>query len=125
MYTAQNRQTMHPVPPCAMKRKNDAMEEESPYGADTHEYVTPCFMPPVNNMAAYEPSNNATTAAFDTPVRRPTTPPLSMTLSHFDASTGNYTHSQVRSTHQISSTVCTGMTSAYRGPTDRWGSCLI
>lgn len=56
---------------------------------------------------------------------RPTTPPLGMTLSHYDPSTGSYTPSQFNSHHEVKSSICTGMTPVYRAPFERWGSCLI
>jgi hypothetical protein len=56
---------------------------------------------------------------------RPTTPPLGMTLSHYDPSTGTYNSSQINSQHEVTSKICTGMTPVYRAPFERWGSCLI
>ena len=56
---------------------------------------------------------------------RPTTPPLGMTLSHYDPNTGSYTSSQLNSNHEVKGPICTGMTPVYRAPFERWGSCLI
>lgn len=56
---------------------------------------------------------------------RPTTPPLGMTLSHYNPATGSYTSSQINSNHEVKSAICTGMTPVYRPPFERWGSCLI
>lgn len=63
-------------------------------------------------------------AVFQVPPR-PTTPPLSMSLSHYDASTGTYSSSQLNSQPEVKSQMCTGMTPVYRAPFERWGSCLI
>ncbi|KAI8063012.1 hypothetical protein BDF21DRAFT_369001 [Thamnidium elegans] len=56
---------------------------------------------------------------------RPTTPPLGMTLSHYNPSTGTYTSSQLISEDQVTSSICTGMTPAYKPSFERWGSCII
>ncbi|KAL1928294.1 hypothetical protein VTP01DRAFT_3210 [Rhizomucor pusillus] len=56
---------------------------------------------------------------------RPTTPPLGMTLAHYDASTGGYTASVVASQDEVKSSICSGMTPIYRTPMERWGSCLL
>lgn len=73
-----------------------------------------------------QPSFNATPPPQPQPQpMRPTTPPLGMTLAHYDASTGSYTSSQLNSNHEVKSAICTGMTPVYRAPFERWGSCLI
>ncbi|KAL7318971.1 hypothetical protein PS15m_002152 [Mucor circinelloides] len=56
---------------------------------------------------------------------RPSTPPLGMTLSHYNPATGSYTSSQISSDNEIKSQICSGMTPVYRAPFERWGSCLI
>lgn len=56
---------------------------------------------------------------------RPSTPPLGMTLSHYNPATGGYTSSQLNSNSEVKSSICTGMTPVYRAPFERWGSCLI
>lgn len=56
---------------------------------------------------------------------RPSTPPLGMTLAHYNPATGDYTASQLNSNHEVKSPICTGMTPVYRAPFERWGSCLI
>lgn len=56
---------------------------------------------------------------------RPSTPPLGMTLAHYNPATGDYTSSQLNSNHEVKSSICTGMTPVYRAPFERWGSCLI
>ncbi|KAI8353195.1 hypothetical protein BD560DRAFT_449827 [Blakeslea trispora] len=58
-------------------------------------------------------------------IPRPTTPPLGMTLCHYNPNTGSYTSSQINSNHEVKSQICTGMTPVYRPPLERWGSCLI
>ncbi|OBZ88031.1 hypothetical protein A0J61_03913 [Choanephora cucurbitarum] len=58
-------------------------------------------------------------------IPRPTTPPLGMTLCHYNPNTGSYTSSQINSNHEVKSQICTGMTPVYRPPFERWGSCLI
>ncbi|KAI9013413.1 hypothetical protein CLU79DRAFT_769238 [Phycomyces nitens] len=60
----------------------------------------------------------------DLPLRS-TTPPLGMTLAHYDASIGGYTASVVKSEDRIDAPICSGMTPVYRAPMERWGSCLI
>lgn len=80
-----------------------------------HVYVTPSFMPNSHSIA---PSSQALPP-------RPTTPPLGMTLAHYDAASGGYATTVVKSADQIDSTICSGMTPAYRSPMERWGSCLI
>ncbi|GAN11417.1 hypothetical protein MAM1_0588d10979 [Mucor ambiguus] len=63
-------------------------------------------------------------AQSDLPMR-PSTPPLGMTLSHYNPATGSYTSSQISSDNEIKSKICSGMTPVYRAPFERWGSCLI
>ena len=64
------------------------------------------------------------TTQSDLPMR-PSTPPLGMTLSHYNPATGSYTSSQISSDNEIKSQICSGMTPVYRAPFERWGSCLI
>ncbi|KAI7902385.1 uncharacterized protein BX663DRAFT_486699 [Cokeromyces recurvatus] len=68
--------------------------------------------------------DNITTMA-QLPPLRPSTPPLGMTLSHYNPTTGSYTASQLNVDHEVKSKICTGMTPVYRAPFERWGSCLI
>lgn len=56
---------------------------------------------------------------------RPSTPPLGMTLSHYNPATGSYTSSQINSDNEMKTQICSGMTPVYRAPFERWGSCLI
>lgn len=77
---------------------------------DVPTFQAPCF--PINTAQQQEPP-------------RPKTPPLGMTLAHYDASSGGYTASVVKSSDEINSNICTGMTPTYRPPMERWGSCFI
>ncbi|CAO3625073.1 unnamed protein product [Mucor fragilis] len=70
------------------------------------------------------PAPSLQTAQSDLPMR-PSTPPLGMTLSHYNPATGSYTSSQISSDNEIKSQICSGMTPVYRAPFERWGSCLI
>lgn len=56
---------------------------------------------------------------------RPMTPPLGMTLSHYNPRTGSYTFSQLNSQDKINSPICTGMTPVYKPSFEKWGSCTI
>ncbi|KAI9305694.1 hypothetical protein BJ944DRAFT_239419 [Cunninghamella echinulata] len=73
----------------------------------------------------FNPLNQDELASFMQPPPRSTTPPLSMTLAHYNESSGGYTPSMVKSTNEVSSSICTAMTPAYRSPMERFGSCLI
>ncbi|CAO3661948.1 unnamed protein product [Rhizopus stolonifer] len=56
---------------------------------------------------------------------RPTTPPLGMTLSHYNPATGSYVSSQLKSEQEIKSSICSGMTPIYQSPIEPWGSSLL
>lgn len=56
---------------------------------------------------------------------RPSTPPLGMTLSHYNAETGTYISLQLNSQDIINSPICTGMTPVYKPSFERWGSSTI
>ncbi|CAO3643770.1 unnamed protein product [Cunninghamella echinulata] len=73
----------------------------------------------------FNPLNQHELVSFMQPPPRSTTPPLSMTLAHYDEASGGYTSSMVKSTNEVSSSICTAMTPAYRSPMERFGSCLI
>ncbi|KAI8146236.1 hypothetical protein BJV82DRAFT_666032 [Fennellomyces sp. T-0311] len=106
------------------KRKNDELVEEDtsatkratgnaqPIQTDQQEqpeFVEPCFMPP--NLSSIPP--------------RSTTPPLGMTLAHYNANSGGYSTSVVKSANEFSSPVCSGMTGVYRSTSERWGSTIL
>ncbi|KAI8057570.1 uncharacterized protein B0P05DRAFT_591265 [Gilbertella persicaria] len=98
------------------KRKNeDILEKEN---NDTKRIHTLDYLasPPEDHVMEDTPLS---------PIMRPTTPPLGMTLCHYNANTGSYTSSQINSNHEVKSQICTGMTPVYRAPFERWGSCLI
>jgi hypothetical protein len=74
-----------------------------------------------------QPTNISSTALppqSDLPMR-PSTPPLGMTLSHYNPATGSYASSQINSDNEMKTQICSGMTPVYRAPFERWGSCLI
>ncbi|KAI9244341.1 hypothetical protein BY458DRAFT_561025 [Sporodiniella umbellata] len=56
---------------------------------------------------------------------RPKTPPLGMTLAHYNPNTGSYVSSQLNSDQEIKSSICTGMTPIYQSPIERWGSTIL
>ncbi|KAI9366450.1 hypothetical protein BD770DRAFT_5060 [Pilaira anomala] len=56
---------------------------------------------------------------------RPNTPPLGMTLSHYDSSTGAYTSSQLNSMDEVNTVICSGMTPVYKPSFERFGSYII
>ncbi|KAI9491668.1 hypothetical protein BDB00DRAFT_874052 [Zychaea mexicana] len=56
---------------------------------------------------------------------RSTTPPLSMTLAHYNANSQSYATSVVRSAEEQSTAVCSGMTPVYRPAAERWGSSFL
>lgn len=100
------------------KRLHTTNDENSPSSPSD------CIMDDVVNT----PLSFNTTTVLQPPQTQPmrsTTPPLGMTLAHYDASTGSYTSSQVNSNPEVRSPICTGMTPVYRAPFERWGSCLI
>jgi hypothetical protein len=100
------------------KRLHTTANEESNTPSSPEE---DCIM---DDVLITQPTFNATVPPQPQPMR-PTTPPLGMTLAHYDASTGSYTSSQLNSNHEVKSSICTGMTPVYRAPFERWGSCLI
>ncbi|CAM0140239.1 hypothetical protein VKS41_007818 [Umbelopsis sp. WA50703] len=64
------------------------------------------------------PSNDAN-------IPRCKSPPLGMTLAHFDPASGGYATSVLKSEETVSAPICSGMTPAYRPPIERWGSCML
>lgn len=64
------------------------------------------------------PSNDAN-------IPRCKSPPLGMTLAHFDPASGGYATSVLKSEENVSAPICSGMTPAYRPPIERWGSCML
>lgn len=60
-----------------------------------------------------------------TEIARPSTPPLGMTLSHYNAATGQYISSQLETQDKINSPICSGMTPVYKPSFERWGSCTL
>ncbi|KAI8884919.1 hypothetical protein K501DRAFT_216746 [Backusella circina FSU 941] len=107
------------------KRKNDTIEDVSvkrPFldkqtPITTNDYFSQ-NTPPSTLDSPMEESTNYTSPP------RPSTPPLGMTLAHYDANTGTYSSSVIKS-HHAQTQICTGMTPVYRPPFERWGSCLI
>ncbi|KAG2177535.1 hypothetical protein INT44_008047 [Umbelopsis vinacea] len=52
-------------------------------------------------------------------------PPLGMTLAHFDSASGGYSTSLLKTENSTDSPICSGMTPAYRPAMERWGSCML
>lgn len=87
------------------------MEMDAHHNNDLHVFAPPHSSLPSSSSNGLPP--------------RPTTPPLGMTLAHYDASKGGYTASVVASQNEVKSNICSGMTPLYRTPMERWGSCLL
>ncbi|KAJ8656459.1 hypothetical protein O0I10_007782 [Lichtheimia ornata] len=75
------------------------------------------------NTSSFIPVTSSSSSPAD-PLR-PKSPPLGMTLSHFDASTGSYSSSVVNITDAVDTNVCSGMTPVYRTAAERYGSEIL
>ncbi|KAI8975493.1 hypothetical protein BDF20DRAFT_879031 [Mycotypha africana] len=95
---------------------NDLTDSEMPFMLQQ-----PSFTKPIASTS----NDSAAGVESFSPIARPPTPQLGMTLSHYDASTGSYMSSQLNSNYEVKSPICTGMIPVYRPPFERWGSCLI
>ncbi|KAI8393450.1 uncharacterized protein BYT42DRAFT_609244 [Radiomyces spectabilis] len=99
---------------------------DQPTLAQPQTYLSPydsaCSTPSVALSSDMDLVHNG--PVYDLPPR-PKTPPLGMTLAHYDPSSGGYTASVVKSADEVTAGICTGMTPVYRAPMERWGSCLI
>ncbi|CEG76850.1 hypothetical protein RMATCC62417_11687 [Rhizopus microsporus] len=95
-----------------LKRRNDSIEDV--YGKRLHTSS-------VQDQTMADPHPTHPTVMPP----RPKTPPLGMTLSHYNPQTGSYVASQLISNHEVKETICTGMTSVYRAPIERYGSFII
>lgn len=78
-----------------------------------------------NEEHSFSTSSFIPVTSSSTDPLRPKSPPLGMTLSHFDASTGSYSSSVVNITDAVDTNVCSGMTPMYRTAAERFGSELL
>ncbi|OAD70795.1 hypothetical protein PHYBLDRAFT_170882 [Phycomyces blakesleeanus NRRL 1555(-)] len=110
--------------PAQLKRKN--LEEEiAPSPKRVHPSETTVTMEECgDNVMDLCDNQTFSISPSDLPPRS-TTPPLGMTLAHYDASVGGYTASVVKTENRFDAPICSGMTPVYRAPMERWGSCLI
>jgi hypothetical protein len=61
----------------------------------------------------------------NTNMPRCSSPPLGMTLAHYDSASGGYSTSLLKTENSFDAPICSGMTPAYRSPIERWGSCML
>lgn len=82
-----------------------------------------CVVSPLS--ISISPNDHLMNDAVISQPKRCTTPPLSMTLAHYDPCTGTHITSAIHTMSEVNSTICTGMTPVYRAPFERYGSCLL
>ncbi|KAI8997893.1 hypothetical protein BDB01DRAFT_831414 [Pilobolus umbonatus] len=106
-----------------LKRKSD-MNEDFPL---KRSHMMNEQSQPVASIVSPSPTRITDYPMEDAALSQPrcTTPPLSMTLSHYDPTTGTHKTSSINSMQEVKSPICTGMTPVYRAPFERWGSCLL
>ena len=78
-----------------------------------------------NEEHSFSTSSFIPVTSSSTDPLRPKSPPLGMTLSHFDASTGSYNSTVVNMADAVDTSVCSGMTPVYRTAAERYGSELL